>query len=537
MESTKMGRHGAPIKARAGRHRAPAKAAGITVASALTIGFAGGGMAAMSMSSSSAASTPTATFTSSANPAAPALMKGTWVSANTDRPKGYTQKKLTVPNLRTFTAHNFVSSNGDVGICAQDSKGAPTLSPTNAYNPYTAYTHQRFVTGAYSGSEGKYTARETEELAYILSQSKWATSLTDAKTPVNYTAIDYVAGQMAGNGAHHTLPATNAAAVKSTAAAMLAEASKYAGPYKMTVKGSGSTPEVGKSYGVTFSVQTQGTGVIVPGQVVTATVTDGTFADGTKTKTVTTTTKASTLEVKYTKAGEKPKVTFSAKVAARGLWLQSNGKSQDVFKVGDHEKLGGSIELLAAAKPTPTPTPSTSSPTPSTTTPAPQTPTPSLTTVAKQTDKEVWDTGTGKGYPALTPISGTDTAYVVPNGTHVEVGTIPAEAKILKTVEWHATSNANGEVVFETEKLPNPGPGFTVYWVESSKAGSSDKTTWPAVEGKFGAIGESTSMEKPKTPTPTPTPSTTTPAPKAPTPNTPAPKPHIPVPGPRIQTG
>ncbi|MFC6714431.1 hypothetical protein [Branchiibius cervicis] len=356
------------------------------------------------------------------------------------------------------------------------------------------------VTGAYTGTEGRYSATTLEEAAYVINKyGNPSKSLPLATRARMVTAVDALNGYLAGNSKEHMLTASpgkpsagvapttqvsDYANVKALFDKYLAEAQKYHGAQTMVVKGAAGG-KVGATGTVTFGAKAKASGQYVPGESYTATLTGGAkFADGTTTKKGLTGTALTSLQVKYTSTA-KATLSVSTVTPDYGLWITKSSKWQNLWVAGTQSApIKASAVWSASANITKF--------------------TPKLTTAVSVANGKVGqsltDTIKGSGFPAGVKVTGTDDLYYVPYGTKITQGAIPSNATKVTTLNWSGTTDSKGNLTVITSAY-KPTKAGTYVFVEHSAAGSSSTSSWSAYNGQFGEPTESSTFTKPEVPT------------------------------------
>lgn len=419
-----------------------------------------------------------------------------WLSANTNHPQPLAGTKL--GSSQGFRAHGFVNmASGKVYYCAQDEKTGPSGNGYNSIADSTWSTPVR-VTGAYTGTEGKYTATTLEEAAYVINKyGNPSKSLPLATRARMVTAVDALNGYLAGNSKEHMLeaspglpsagvPATTAVADYTATKALfnqyLAEAQKYHGAQTMVVNGAAGG-KVGATGTVSFGAKANASGLYVPGETYTATLTGGaTFADGSTTKTGTTGTALTSLQVKYTGTA-RATLSVSTTTPDYGLWITKSPKWQNLW-IGGTEATP--IKAAAAWSAT------TNGYTPKLTT--------AVSIANGKVGQSLTDTIKGSGFPAGVAVTGTDDLYFLPYGSTVTQGAVPSNATKVTTLPWSGKTDASGNLTVVTSAYKPTKAGVYVF-VEHSAAGSNTESSWAAYSGQFGEPTESSVFTKAEVPT------------------------------------
>ena len=112
-------------------------------------------------------------------------------------------------------------------------------------------------------------------------------------------------------------------------------------------------------------------------------------------------------------------------------------------------------------------------------------------------EKKLSDTIVITGAPANTELSGTDTLYGPLEKMPAESDAAPADAKIVKTIKWKGTTDAQGNLTIQTDEVDVPSTGVYV-WQEKLNGGESGNAKWETTTGKYGQVVESTEIT-PKT--------------------------------------
>lgn len=422
-----------------------------------------------------------------------------WISANTNQ-SGPLDGRTTPNASQGYRAHGFVNMSSKlVYYCAQDVKDAPSDGYQNI--PNSTWGDPQRIVGQYTGTEGKYTATDLQEAAYIVNKfGNPAQTIPLAQRARMVTAVDAANGALAGNSKQHMLAASPGEprdGVKPTSAVAdnpatvtlyntyRADAKKYAGQQAVVTKAPTNAPKVGSNGVFEIGIQSKLTNNYVPGTVLTATLTGGgTFADGKQTKSFTSQTALSRYQVNYTSTAT-VKLNVTAQVPDFGLWLTKSPKWQNLW-------IGGYAYQSAAS----------SSVTPAAVVVPPTTVTPTIATQIRagdDTSSPISDVITGTKYPSGAKVTGEDDLYFVPAGTPIVKGTRPDNAVKLNTYQWSATATTAGNISTTTPEYQPTQAGTYVYQ-ERVNAGSAGNSNWKAFSGVFGEESETVTLKAPVVP-------------------------------------